>query len=68
MNSLELAPGERLVQAWREISWQPGVYSIVKFDLTEQGAVTKIVFDQTGFPGAPANTCWLDGRQTTGIR
>src|SRR5258708_4772998 len=31
--NIELAPGERLVQAWREISWQPGVYSIVKFDL-----------------------------------
>jgi uncharacterized protein YndB with AHSA1/START domain len=48
--NIELAPGERLVQAWREISWTPGVYSIVKFDLTEQGAATKIVFDQTGFP------------------
>jgi uncharacterized protein YndB with AHSA1/START domain len=48
--NLELAPGERLVQAWREVSWQPGVYSIVKFDLREQGAATKIVFDHTGFP------------------
>ena len=47
---IELAPGERLVQAWREISWKPGVYSIVKFELGEQAEGTKIVFDQTGFP------------------
>ncbi len=47
---IELVPGVRIVQAWRVGSWDPGLYSIVKFELTEQGARTKIVFDQTGFP------------------
>ena len=28
-----------------------GVYSIVRFELTDQGVGTKIVFDHTGFPG-----------------
>ena len=47
---IELAPGERIVQAWRSGSWGPHVYSIVKFELTEDGAGTRIVFDHTGFP------------------
>jgi activator of HSP90 ATPase len=51
---IEMAPNERLVQAWREISWPPGVYSIVKFDLAEQGAGAKLVFDHTGFPEGAA--------------
>jgi uncharacterized protein YndB with AHSA1/START domain len=49
---IELVPSERIVQAWREGSWGPGVYSIAKFELVEQGFGTKIVFDHTGFPGA----------------
>ncbi|MGA8027666.1 MAG: SRPBCC domain-containing protein [Bryobacteraceae bacterium] len=47
---IELVPSERIVQAWRVGSWNPGVYSIAKFDLVEQGSGTKIVFDHTGFP------------------
>ena len=47
---IELTPGERIVQAWRSGSWGPHVYSIVKFELTEDGSGTKIVFDHTGFP------------------
>ena len=47
---LELVPGRRIVQAWRVGSWEPGVYSIAKFELLEQGSGTKIVFDHTGFP------------------
>jgi activator of HSP90 ATPase len=46
---LELAPSERIVQAWRAGSWDPGNYSIAKFELTEQGADTKLIFDHTGF-------------------
>jgi activator of HSP90 ATPase len=49
---IEMLVNERLVQAWRETSWLPGVYSIVKFELVEQGAATKLVFDHTGFPGS----------------
>ena len=47
---IELVPNERIVQAWRVVDWDPGVYSIAKFELMEQGAETKIVFDHTGFP------------------
>jgi len=47
---IELVPNERIVQAWRVGSWDPGVYSIAKFELAEQGSGTKIVFDHTGFP------------------
>lgn len=47
---LELLPDERIVQAWRVVDWEPGWYSIAKFNLVEQGSGTKIVFDHTGFP------------------
>jgi activator of HSP90 ATPase len=47
---LELVPDQRIVQAWRAGSWQPGAYSIVRFELTDQGGTTKLVFDHTGFP------------------
>jgi len=47
---LELLPSQRIVQAWRVMAWDPGIYSIVKFELMEQGSSTKIVFDHTGFP------------------
>lgn len=47
---VELLTNERIVQAWRVGSWPPGVYSIAKFDLVEQGPTTKVVFDHTGFP------------------
>jgi activator of HSP90 ATPase len=47
---LELVPNERIVQAWRVVDWAPGWWSIANFELVEQGAGTKIVFDHTGFP------------------
>jgi uncharacterized protein YndB with AHSA1/START domain len=52
--NIELAPHERIVQAWRAGSWPPGVYSIAKFELIEQGSDTKMVFDHTGFPKGDA--------------
>jgi uncharacterized protein YndB with AHSA1/START domain len=51
---IELVPNERIVQAWRAGSWEPGVYSIAKFQLMEEGAGTKLVFDHTGFPKGEA--------------
>ncbi len=51
---IELVPSERIVQAWRVGNWDPGVYSIAKFELAEQGSGTKIVFDHTGFPKGDA--------------
>jgi activator of HSP90 ATPase len=53
---VELVPSTRLVQAWRVSYWDPGAYSIAKFELVEQGAGTKIVFDHTGFPKGAAVT------------
>ena len=47
---LELVPNARVVQSWRVGSWEPGIHSIAKFELQEQGATTRIVFDHTGFP------------------
>jgi activator of HSP90 ATPase len=47
---VELVPNERIVQAWRVVDWNPGVYSIARFELAEQGEGTKLVFDHTGFP------------------
>jgi activator of HSP90 ATPase len=52
---IELTPNERVVQAWREISWKPGIYSLVKFELAEQGANTKLTFDHSGFPADSAD-------------
>jgi activator of HSP90 ATPase len=47
---LELLPGKRIVQAWREISWDSGILSIARYELNEQGSTTRIIFDHTGFP------------------
>ncbi len=48
--NVELVPDQRIVQAWRPASWDPGVYSIVRFELVAHGSGTRIVFDHTGFP------------------
>jgi len=47
---IELVANERIVQAWRVANWGPGIYSIVKFELTAQGLGTKLVLDHAGFP------------------
>ena len=48
--NVELVADRRIVQAWRDADWAPGIYSIVKFELTPRGAGTHLVMDQTGFP------------------
>jgi uncharacterized protein YndB with AHSA1/START domain len=49
--NVELVPDRRLVQAWRAASWPEGRYSIVNFQLEQDGGgETKLVFDHTGFP------------------
>jgi activator of HSP90 ATPase len=53
---LELVPNTRIVQAWRVTYWDPGAYSIVRFELVEHDAGTKIVFDHAGFPKGDAET------------
>ncbi|HEX9473303.1 MAG TPA: SRPBCC domain-containing protein [Steroidobacteraceae bacterium] len=51
---LELVPDELIVQAWRVLSWARGVYSIARFELSDQAGVTKLVFDHTAFPKGDA--------------
>lgn len=49
--TIEILPISRLVQAWRVANWDPGVYSIVKFELEKlKEKETKLIFDHTGFP------------------
>ena len=48
--NVEVAPKERIVQAWRPADWEAGLYSLVRFELKEWGQQTKVVLDHTGFP------------------
>ena len=48
--NLELVPNQRIVQAWRVVTWPEGAYSIARFELKEQGTGTHLVFDHIGFP------------------
>jgi activator of HSP90 ATPase len=45
-----MLPNERLVQAWREGSWQAGAFSIAAFHLTPASGKTTLNFDHRGFP------------------
>ena len=47
---IELIANQRIVQAWRVARWDPGIFSIARFELTPVDAGTKLVFDHTGFP------------------
>lgn len=49
--NIELVRNVRIVQAWRSDKvWQPGAFSIVRFDLVPQGDQTALSITQTGFP------------------
>lgn len=48
--NIELIPNERIVQAWRASPWPDGVYSIVKFEISEQGTSTKVDLEHNGYP------------------
>jgi len=47
---VELVPSRRIVQAWRVVDWDPGIYSIAKFEFKGNGVRTTVVLDHTGFP------------------
>ena len=47
---IELLPNERIVQAWRVKMWPEGVYSIVKFDLSQAEDETTLELAHTGYP------------------
>ena len=51
---LELVPSRRIVQAWRVVDWDSGVYSIARFEFMDRDRQTTIVFDHTGFPKGKA--------------
>lgn len=51
---VELVRDQRIVQAWRVASWDPGIYSIVRFELSGQGSSTKLTLDHFGFPAGMA--------------
>jgi activator of HSP90 ATPase len=48
--NLQMIPHERLVQAWRAGSWEPGAFSIAAFSLDRDGASTQLKFEHRGFP------------------
>jgi len=48
--NIELVPNKRIVQAWRAKSWDEGVYSIIRYELSATAEGTQIVFDQAGHP------------------
>jgi activator of HSP90 ATPase len=48
--NLELVPNQRIVQAYRVVTWPEGAYSIVRFELKPQGSGMHVVFDHIGFP------------------
>jgi activator of HSP90 ATPase len=48
--NVDLISSQRIVQAWRPASWDPGVYSIVHFELKAKGETTVLTLDHTGFP------------------
>ena len=54
--NLELITDQRIVQAWRVTYWPKGIFSIARFELTEQGTGTRMIFDHTGFPVKAADT------------
>jgi len=61
--NVELVPGQRIVQAWRPANWEPGLYSLAKFELKVQGSETLLVLDHTGFPEGSfrhLNSGWYD--------
>jgi activator of HSP90 ATPase len=51
---IELIENKRIVQAWRVASWDPGIYSIARFELAPLDPGTKLTFDHTGFPQGAA--------------
>ena len=61
--NIECVPDERLVQAWRVKVWEPGSYSIARFQLQPEGSGTKVIFDHAGFPDGQAEHLGLGWHQ-----
>ena len=54
--NIELVPRQRIVQAWRSQGWASGAWSIVRFEIKEQGPETRLILDHAGFPVASAES------------
>jgi uncharacterized protein YndB with AHSA1/START domain len=52
--NVECVTSKRLVQAWRAKTWDEGVYSIVRFELENDGAGTNVRLEHAGFPEGQA--------------
>lgn len=48
--NLQMVPARRLVQAWRARSWEPGAFSVVRFELQTRAHGCRLIFDHRGFP------------------
>jgi activator of HSP90 ATPase len=48
--NIELVPGSRIVQAWRVAAWEPGLFSVVRFELRPEGKGTRVIMDHSGVP------------------
>jgi activator of HSP90 ATPase len=48
--TVELVANQRIVQAWRPAHWDPGIYSIVHFELKPTANGTALSFNHNGFP------------------
>ena len=46
------AKDERVVQAWRAKTWEPGLYSIVRFELRAEGTGTRVSLEHSAYPDA----------------
>jgi activator of HSP90 ATPase len=52
---VEIVPDQLMVQAWRVGGWQPGIYSLARFELREREGRTTVALDHTGFPVGEAD-------------
>ena len=48
--TIEIVSGRRIVQAWRPTHWDPGVYSVVRFEFKPAAGATTVILDHYGFP------------------
>jgi len=47
--NIELVENKRIIQAWRAKPWREGLYSIVSFELIDEGAQSRLILTHTGF-------------------
>ncbi len=50
--TIETVAAKRVVQAWRPGTWEPGSYSLVRFDIESDGEGSRVTLDHAGFPEA----------------